>query len=109
MKYWSAKNWRLYRGFNPKDLNNWFHSFLVATGTAFGYPIEIYSLSLAWEVWNGGNPSYTEAPLHSSYFERNFLYSDGFSREDVLFWNGFVGLGVGFLIKGILFEFGVVL
>jgi len=107
MKYWSPKNFRVYTGVNFKDPNNWFHFFISFLGAVLGHPIKTYSLGLAWEVWNWGNPSYKLASVTDSWLKRNFCYSEGFSLEDATIFDG-GGVGLGIFVRGLLIEFGAI-
>jgi len=107
MKYWSPKNFRVHKGVNVKDKNNWFHFLVSAIGGFFEYPLQTYGFGLLWEVWNWGNPSYEDVPTHASWFEENFLYSEGFSLEDATIWDG-GGVCFGLIVRGFLVQFGAI-
>lgn len=97
-------NWRIHKGFSFNKAN-WFHfgaNFIVGF---MGYPLESYAAWFLWEVSDGFKPSYKDVPATASDIERNLLYSNGFSFEDIFIWNLF-GAMSGFFIRGILIELG---
>lgn len=88
---------------------NLFHLFANFAVSLFGIipGLISYSLWFIWEVLDGFKPDYREAPKNISEIQLNLLYSDGFSLEDVFIWNA-SGLALGLIVRGVLYEFGVI-